>query len=250
MKKRTGYFFIKRAFDIVASLAGIMITSPIWIVAIIGILVSDFGPLFYVARRTGKHNEEFAMFKFRSMRVPKKESEKSEASFKADTNRIFAFGEFMRKTKIDELPQLLNVLIGDMSVVGPRPAAKDQLAVMRAGKYNVAASVRPGLTSPSAIYDYIYGDTVEDEQDYQRLVLPARLELEAYYPAHMGVWYDIKMIWYTVITIITTIFGKKPQGILKELVACAQKEAAAEPKIDILVVDGRETVAQEESVNI
>ncbi len=237
MKKRSGYFFVKRAFDIVAALAGIMISSPIWIIAIIGILVSDFGPIFYVARRTGKNNEEFKMYKFRSMRVPKKESEKSEASFKADTNRIFAWGNIMRKTKIDELPQLLNVLLGDMSVVGPRPAAKDQVAIMRAGKYGVAASVRPGLTSPSAIYDYIYGDTVEDAGDYERLVLPTRLELEAYYPMHMGVWYDIKMIWYTVVTIVATVFGKTPKKIMNELVACAGVAETKEPKIDILVVN-------------
>ena len=224
MKKRKGYFFIKRAFDIVAALAGIAVTSPIWIIAIIGILVSDFGPIFYVARRVGKDNHEFKMFKFRSMRVPKKESEKSEASFKADTNRIFAFGNLMRKTKIDELPQLLNVLLGDMSVVGPRPAALDQVATMRSGKYGVAASVRPGLTSPSAIYDYIYGDTVEDEEDYERLVLPTRLELEAYYPMHMGVWYDIKMIWYTVVAILATVFGKEPKKIMAELVSAANIE--------------------------
>ena len=230
MKKRRGYFFIKRAFDIVAALAGISVTAPIWIIAIIGILVSDFGPIFYVARRVGKDNCEFKMFKFRSMRVPKKESEKSEASFKADTNRIFAFGNLMRKTKIDELPQLLNVLIGDMSVVGPRPAALDQVATMRSGKYGVAASVRPGLTSPSAIYDYIYGDTVEDESDYERLVLPTRLELEAYYPAKMGVWYDIKMIWYTVVAILATVFGKKPKKIMAELVSAVEIESEQKEK--------------------
>jgi len=228
MRKRRGYFFIKRAFDILAALAGILISSPIWVIAIIGILVSDFGPIFYVARRTGKNNEEFSMFKFRSMRVPKKESEKSEASFKADTNRIFAFGSFMRKTKIDELPQLLNVLIGDMSVVGPRPASKDQVAIMRAGKYGIAASVRPGLTSPSAIYDYIYGDTVEDAEEYEKLVLPTRLELEAYYPMHMSVWYDIKLIWQTVVAILATVFGKKPKKIMSELIACAALDPAGQ----------------------
>lgn len=250
MKKRRGYFFIKRAFDIVASLAGIIISSPIWIIAIIGILVSDFGPIFYVARRIGKNNEEFAMFKFRSMRVPRRESERSEASFKADTNRIFAFGSFMRKTKIDELPQLLNILFGDMSVVGPRPVAKDQLAIMRAGKYNIAASVRPGLTSPSAIYDYIFGDTVEEQDDYERLVLPTRLELEAYYPEHMSAWYDIKLIWYTAVSILATVFGKKPEKILGKLVACADAGQKKEPETEIPSVHGENEMTEEAETNI
>ncbi len=236
MRKRSGYFFIKRVFDICAALLGILISSPIWIIAIIGILVSDFGPIFYVAKRIGKNNREFSMFKFRSMRVPKKESEKSEASFKADTNRIFAFGNFMRKTKIDEIPQLINILIGDMSVVGPRPAARDQVAVMRSGKYNIASTVRPGLTSHSAIYDYIYGDSVEDPDEYEKLVLPTRLELEAYYPAHMGIGCDIKLIWYTVVTILATIFGKKANKIYNELVECANTERSNETKIDVFVV--------------
>ena len=174
--KRKIYFFVKRAFDIIAALLGIIGTSPIWIIAMIGIFVSDPGPLFYKANRVVKDNRDFHMWKFRSMRVPRKESEKSEASFKADTNRIFPFGQLCRKLKIDELPQLLNILGGSMSVVGPRPAAKDQAAIVRAGRYAVAASVRPGLTSPAALYDYLYGDDVEDPEEYEKLVLPTRLE--------------------------------------------------------------------------
>lgn len=225
--KRRAYFVFKRVFDIFAALAGIVVTSPFWLFAIIGIELSDPGPLFYRAKRVGKGNREFTMWKFRSMRVPKKESEKSEASFKADTNRIFRFGELCRRLKIDELPQLLNVLGGTMSVVGPRPAAKDQVAIMRAGKYAVASEVKPGLTGPAALYDYIYGDSVEDLEDYKRLVLPTRLELEAYYPARMGVWYDFKMIWYTVVCMAAALFKKKPARILKELTDCVAAEVAA-----------------------
>ena len=229
--KGRGFFFIKRTFDIFASLWGIVITSPIWLIAIIGIELSDPGPVFYRARRIGKGNKEFIMWKFRSMRVPKKESERSEASFKADTNRIFKFGEICRRLKVDELPQLLNILFGSMSVVGPRPAALDQLETVRAGKYNIASTVKPGLTGPAALYDYIYGDSVEDLEDYKRLVLPTRLELEAYYPRHMSVWYDIKMIWYTVVCVVASVFGKKSKKIYKELVssvALTKKDVSVE----------------------
>ncbi len=220
------YLFFKRAFDILAALLGIIITSPIWLITIIGIEISDPGPIFYRAERIGKNNKAFSMWKFRSMTVPKKESEKSEASFKADTARIFKFGALIRRLKIDELPQLLNILGGTMSVVGPRPAAKDQVEIMRDGKYAIAATVKPGLTGPAALYDYIYGDTVEDPEDYKRLVLPTRLELEAYYPTHMSAWYDIKLIWYTVVCILASIFKKEPKKIFKELISCVEVSTA------------------------
>ena len=223
-----GFLFFKRAFDFICALIGIIGTSPIWLFAIIGIELSDPGPLFYRACRIGKDNREFYMWKFRSMRVPRKESEKSEASFKADTDRIFAFGALIRKLKIDELPQLLNILLGDMAVIGPRPAAKDQVAVMRAGKYNIASAVRPGLSGPAALYDYIYGDSVEDPDEYEKLVLPTRLELEAYYPEHMSFGYDVKLIWYTVVCIFASLFGKEPKKIFNELLSCVDTKQSEE----------------------
>jgi len=107
-----------------------------------------------------------------------------------------------------------------MAIVGPRPASVDQVAVMREGKYEIANSVRPGLTGPAALYDYIYGDNVEDPEDYERLVLPTRRELEAYYPTRMSAGYDIKMIWYTVVCIFASVFGKEPKKIFAELTGC------------------------------
>ena len=164
-------------------LFGIIATLPFWLLAVIGIEMSDPGPVFYIARRIGKDNRVFKMLKFRSMRVDGKADERC---FKADKNRIFPFGAFLRTSKIDELPQLLNCLIGDMAIIGPRPASKDQVSVVRAGQYSVVSNVTPGLSGPSALYDYIYGDTVNDESEYQRLVLPARLELDKYYVEHVS----------------------------------------------------------------
>lgn len=213
------YKVIKRAFCIIASLLGIIVTFPVWIIAIIGIEISDFGPIFYVARRVGKNKRVFKMYKFRSMRVDKKANEHS---FKADTNRIFAFGEFMRKTKIDELPQLLNCLVGDMAIIGPRPASVDQVEIVRAGKYAQVNGVTPGLSGPSALYDYIYGDTVEDEAEYEKLVLPTRLRLDLFYVRNgLHLAYDIKMIWWTVKCILNSICGKSSNEMLKTLQDCA-----------------------------
>ena len=209
---------VKRIFDICASGIALVVLLPLWIVAIVGIEISDPGPIFYMANRVGKHNKNFRMFKFRSMRVDKNADEKN---FKADTNRIFKWGEILRATKIDELPQLINVFIGQMSVIGPRPASADQVAVTRAGKYAVISKLQPGLSGPSALYDYIYGDQIEDEEEYKEKVLPTRLDLDLYYIKAKGIFYDLKMIWYTVICIFSLITKKFPQWMYDELVAAA-----------------------------
>lgn len=211
------YLIIKRCFDILAAFLGLLVSSPLWIIAMLGIFISDPGPVFFCARRIGKDNREFKMLKFRSMKVPRNEIEKSEASFKPDTNRIFPFGHVIRALKIDELPQLLNIISGSMSIVGPRPVSVDQIEIMRKGRNAVTGTVRPGLTGPAALYDYIYGDTVKDQDEYESLVLPTRLELEAYYPAHMSVGFDIKMIWFTIVCVVSTLFSRTPNKILNEL---------------------------------
>lgn len=208
------YKLIKRGFCIIASFLGIVVTSPLWLLAVIGIEVSDPGPVFYMANRVGKDNKTFKMFKFRSMRVDKKANENS---FKADTNRIFKFGAFIRASKIDELPQLLNCFLGDMAIIGPRPASLDQVAVTRGGENTIVSKYTPGLSGPSALYDYIYGDTIEDEAEYQKLVLPTRLALDRYYVNHVNCAFDIKMIWWTVLCIIHSVLHKSSEKMLYEL---------------------------------
>ena len=214
------YKFFKRTFDFMCAVVGITITSPIWIVAVLGILVSDFGPLFYVATRIGKDNKPFKMYKFRSMRVAKAANE---ASLRPDEDRIFPFGHFIRKVKIDELPQLLNILNGTMSVIGPRPVAQDQFDMFRYGKWNEAAKVQVGLSGPAALYHFIYGDQITDEKEYMEKVYPIRRELEYTYVQKAGVFYDLKMIVYTVICIFYAVCGKECTWMLKELVEDAKK---------------------------
>ncbi len=212
------YEVTKRIFDFVAALLGLIVTSPLWLVAAIGVFVSDPGPVFYVSERIGKDNQPFRMWKFRSMRQGKAD----ESVFRGEEDRIFGFGKFIRATKIDELPQLLCCLAGTMSVIGPRPATKGQMKITRGGKFAVAASVKPGLSGPGAIYDYIYGDTIEDSDEYEEKVLPTRLALEVYYIGHRSWGYDMKMIWYTVVCILSSVFGKTPDKILNEMIACAK----------------------------
>lgn len=212
--------FFKRFFDIVLSLLAILISSPIWIITVIGIEISDPGPIFYKACRIGKDNREFKMLKFRSMRVLKNPKEGSEASLRPETDRIFPWGKIIRKLKIDELPQFLNAFVGNMSIVGPRPVAKDQFDIFRVGRYDEAKKVRPGITGPAALYDYIYGDQFEeaDINEYIEKVLPTRKELELVYVKKQSFIYDIKIVWYTVVCVLASIFKKEPKRIYTELV--------------------------------
>lgn len=215
MRPNLAYRFIKRCFDILSSGVALIVLIPVWIIAIVGILVSDPGPIFYFANRVTKDNRTFKMYKFRSMRVDKNANEKS---LRPDQDRIFPWGRVLRKTKIDELPQLLNVFLGDMAVVGPRPAAVDQIPITRGGENAVVASVKAGLTSPAALYDYLYGDEIEDEAEYMDKVAPTRLALDRYYIGKQTIGYDVKMIWYTVRCILGTIVNRPQIGILKEMI--------------------------------
>ena len=149
------YRFIKRAFDITVSILGIVLLSPLILIVSLIIYIDDPGPVFFLQDRIGKNGVSFKMFKFRSMIINAEklldelsEEQKIEFSqnFKLkDDKRITKFGKFIRKTSIDEIPQLLNVLIGDMSIVGPRPP----LLIEREAygiHLNTVMSVRPGLT--------------------------------------------------------------------------------------------------------
>lgn len=214
------YSIVKRIFDFICALLGIVGTSPLWIIAIIGILASDWGPIFYTAHRIGKGNKPFKMYKFRSMRVAKGANE---ASLRPDEDRIFPFGHFIRKVKIDELPQLLNILNGTMSVIGPRPVAQDQFDLFRTGKWNQAAEVPVGLSGPAALYDFIYGDQFTDEKEYMEKVFETRRELEYVYVKKAGVFYDLKMIIYTLICIMYAFAGKECTWILRELRSDAEE---------------------------
>lgn len=209
------YRFVKRLFDILASGLALIVLIPAWLIAIVGIEISDPGPCFYLARRAGKDNKAFKMYKFRSMRIDKNADERS---LRPDQDRIFPFGRFIRRTKIDELPQLINVLLGDMAVVGPRPAAVDQISITRGGENAVVATLKPGLASPAALYDYLYGDDIEDEEEYMDKVTPTRLALDRYYVEKQTISYDIKMIWQTLRCIWGTITRHTPVDILEELV--------------------------------
>jgi len=214
------YRIVKRIFDFTCALIGIFGTSPIWIFSIVATLISDWGPLFYFANRVGQDNKKFKMWKFRSMRVARGANE---ASLRPDQDRIFWWGKWMRRLKIDELPQLINILNGTMSIVGPRPAAVDQVEITRGGENAIAATVACGLTSQSSLWDYIYGDQFPDEVEYNEKVLPIRLKLDVYYVKHAGCVWDLRLILWTVIAILYTAVGKYPWWMHNKLVGYSKE---------------------------
>ena len=219
------YKYIKRGLDIVLSGLAIVCSLPFWVVTIIGIKMSDPGPIFYKANRIGKDNKEFLMYKFRSMRVLKEPKKGSEVSLRAETDRIFPWGKVIRKLKLDELPQFLNIFMGDMSIIGPRPVAKDQFDLFRFGKYNETKNLKPGISGPAALFDYIYGDQFEEANvdEYMEKVYPIRRELEYVYVRKEGFLFVTWIFFETAWCVILSMFGKENPRLLKKLIAMAQE---------------------------
>ena len=207
---------LKRAFDILFAVCFLVVFSPVYLLTYIIIKIVSPGPAFYKAKRVGLHGKVFDCYKFRSMRV---DSGKVKLTTLQNDDRIFPFGRFIRKAKIDEMPQTLNILFGDMSVVGPRPEDTVNADKMYQGEYKHILDVKPGLTSPASLYDYTHGEAYEDEELYEKEFVPQKLQLELYYVKHQSFWYDIKLILKTAWLIVMKTCGKKDFEKPKELEA-------------------------------
>lgn len=199
------YNIIKRIFDLLFATFFLLVFSPVYILTWSIIKIVSPGPAIYKAKRVGKNGVLFDCFKFRSMRI---DSGKVRLTTLENDDRIFPFGKFIRKTKIDEIPQVVNILKGEMSVVGPRPEDKDNADKVYVGDFVHILDVKPGLTSPASLYDYTHGELYEDEESYEHVFLPKKLKLELYYINHRSLWYDFSLILRTAWLIIRKTFGK------------------------------------------
>lgn len=204
----------KRLFDIVFAILLLTVLSPVYIVTAVIIVISSPGNPIYKAKRVGKDGRVFTCYKFRSMH---KNSGKIHLTTLRNDERIFPFGKFIRKTKIDELPQAINILLGHMSVVGPRPEDKEIADKIYTNEYGKIMSVRPGLTSAASLYDFTHGEKYENEDDYEKEFLIQKLDLEVYYVENQSVWYDLRLIARTAKLIILAFFGKDKFDVPKEL---------------------------------
>lgn len=219
MKSR--YLKVKRIFDVVASLMAIIICIIPWIIITIIIKIQSPGPVIYKAKRVGQNGKIFTLYKFRSMRV---DSGAIHSTTLRGDPRIFPFGEFLRKSKLDETLQLINILKGDMSIIGPRPEDKDNAAKFYVGKYKKILSVKPGLSSPASLYDYTHGEVYDDEETYVREFLPKKLDVELYYIKHRSSSYDFKIILRTVVTIFLVMMGKENLKEPREVKLCEKEK--------------------------
>ena len=186
----TANMLIKRLMDIVGSLVGIVLTSPIMLICAVAVKATSKGPVVFKQERVGLHGKHFSMYKFRSMEQQKPSEEQKAWTVKNDP-RVTNVGKIMRKTSLDELPQLFNILKGDMSLVGPRPERplfvdkfKEEIP-----RYMVKHQVRPGLTGWAQVNGY-RGDTS----------IRKRIEYDLYYIENWTVWLDVKIIFMTFFT--------------------------------------------------
>lgn len=179
---------VKRIIDLVGAVAAIILFSPVMLFAVVLIKLTSPGPLIYKQERVGLHNKSFYMYKFRSMEV-QKETEERECWTKKNDPRVTGFGKFMRKTSIDELPQLFNVLKGDMSMVGPRPERPQFVEKFREEipRYMIKHQIRPGMTGWAQVSGY-RGDTS----------IKKRIEYDLYYIENWTVGFDFKILFLTV----------------------------------------------------
>ena len=179
---------VKRLMDIVGSIFGIIVASPIMLLACLLIKLTSPGPLIYKQERVGLHNKTFRMYKFRSMEVQPESEEKKAWTTKNDP-RVTGIGKLMRRTSIDELPQLFNILKGDMSLVGPRPERPFFVEKFREEipRYMVKHQVRPGLTGWAQVNGY-RGDTS----------IRKRIEYDLYYIENWTIGFDIKIMFLTI----------------------------------------------------
>ena len=201
-KEKPVYFFVKRVIDIVLSLCGLIVLSPVFLLIAILIKKDDGGDVFYKHKRIGHMNKDIYIYKFRSMTNKYKtfdefyqtlsieQKEEWDENFKLENDpRITKIGNFLRKTSLDELPQIINILKGDMSVIGPRPVVNDEIEKYGNQKAKFL-SVKPGLTG----YWAANGRSATTYED--------RIKLELYYIDHCSLLLDIKIFFKTILSVL------------------------------------------------
>ena len=194
---------MKRLFDIVASGLGLIFLSPFFLVLAVWIKLDSPGPVFYRQVRVGRHNRDFRIFKFRSMRVGADKG--SLVTIGGHDPRITRSGYFIRKFKLDEFPQLINVFRGEMSLVGPRPEVRHYVDYWTPKQMHVL-DVRPGITDPASIKYRNENELMEKAEDPERyyieVIMQEKIKLYLEYVNHHTFWGDIGLIFQTLWSIV------------------------------------------------
>jgi lipopolysaccharide/colanic/teichoic acid biosynthesis glycosyltransferase len=192
---------LKRAFDVAAAAAGLLASSPLLLTAAVLVKLSSPGPILFRQERVGRHGRPFTLVKFRSMRM----SETGPLVTAASDRRVTRVGRALRRTKLDELPQLVNVLRGDLSLVGPRPEMARYVALYGARERAFLQRVRPGITDPATIRfrneEEILARSADPERTYIEEVLPAKVRMYCQYLETASLLNDIKILADTLVVI-------------------------------------------------
>ncbi len=195
---------MKRIFDIVCSLAGLVVLLPFFVLIALAIVVSSGLPVFYFQTRVGKGNRDFKLFKFRTMHTGA--DRKGLLTVGGRDPRVTAVGYYLRKYKLDELPQLFNVLLGSMSLVGPRPEVRKYVQLYNAEQMKVL-SVKPGITDLASLRfineNEILAQSADPEKTYIEEIMPEKLALNKEYIEHPSLAADFKIILATLRRIVS-----------------------------------------------
>jgi lipopolysaccharide/colanic/teichoic acid biosynthesis glycosyltransferase len=194
---------MKRIIEILISFTGLIILSPAFLIISLLIILDDKGPVFFKQRRVGRFGKLFVLYKFRSM---KEAGSPKQGSFEpGNTSRITSIGKFLRKTKMDELPQLFNVLKGDMSLVGPRPEVQKWVAV-NPERWKRILIVKPGITDNSSVFfrneESLLKESEDPEKTYKEIILPKKLDFYEDYVQNNSFIGDLKIIFKTLFFIL------------------------------------------------
>lgn len=194
---------MKRVFDIIASGLGLLILSPLFLVVAIWVKLDSTGPVFYKQVRVGRNNKDFYLYKFRSMRVGS--DKKGLITVGGRDPRVTRSGYYIRKYKLDEFPQLINVFKGDMSLVGPRPEVRKYVDLYTPEQMHVL-EVRPGITDLASIRyrneNELLAKASDPEQYYRDIVMQDKLRINLEYVRNHSFFGDIALIFKTILSII------------------------------------------------
>jgi len=191
---------LKRLFDIVFSLFGLILISPLLLVVAVLIKISSPGPVFYRGERIGKSGKPFRIFKFRTM-VANAEN-LGGPSTAGDDPRLTKIGNFLKKYQLDELPQLINVMAGDMSLVGPRPEVKIYIDMMTEEERSVILSTKPGMTDLASLWNFheneVLKGSADPEKTYMEKIRPTKIKFQLEYVKTRSFMLDLKIIIKTI----------------------------------------------------
>jgi|SRR5438128_173604 len=212
---------VKRLLDVVLAALALVAAAPVLVLAAAGIRASSRGPIFYRAVRLGQRRRPFVMYKLRTMHVTP--DEPGHAITAPGDRRVFRFGAWLRRAKVDELPQLFNVLRGDMSIIGPRPEVPRLVAEHYSPVQCETLAVRPGLASPGSLYCYTHGERLLSPDDpvgsYTEQLLPLKLALDLVYVRRASLGYDLALIARTAWVLGTALLGRRRFPLPPELPA-------------------------------